>query len=72
MAAWQLLLTGLIGMIVGPLSVALLTDILFQDEARLNWSLAIASPILTVIGAAALWAARRRYRQLSSAPREVP
>jgi MFS family permease len=65
MAAWQLLLTGLIGMIVGPLSVALLTDLVFQDEARLNWSLAVASPVLTLIGAAALWAARRRYAVLN-------
>lgn len=62
MAAWQLLLTGLIGMVVGPLSVALLTDLVFRDESRLAWSLAIASPTLSIAGALALLAARGRFR----------
>lgn len=61
-AAWQLLLTGLIGMIAGPLSVAALTDLVFRDEARIGWSLAVSVAGFNLLGAALLAAARKPYR----------
>ncbi|MDJ0921662.1 MAG: MFS transporter [Henriciella sp.] len=72
-AAFQLLLTGLIGMVVGPLSVGLITNGLLQDEARINVALAIANPALTIVGGLLiLWAFRSYNRALDSVPSEAP
>ncbi|MDJ0978136.1 MAG: MFS transporter [Erythrobacter sp.] len=62
LAAFQLLLTSLIGMVTGPLIVGLLTEYVFQDPLRLNVALAITIPALNVIGAAFLFSALRPFR----------
>lgn len=53
-SAWQLVLTSLIGMTAGPLGVALLTDLVFQDEALLGYSLSVMSLLFGLSGAALL------------------
>jgi MFS family permease len=58
-AAYQLSLT-LVGATLGPFSVALLTDYVFRDEARLGHSMAIVSAIANPIAAFVLWLAWSR------------
>jgi len=62
-AAFQLLLTSLIGMISGPLIVGSLTQYVFADPDRIGWSLAITAPLLNLAGAALLASALPAYRK---------
>ena len=66
-SAASLLLTGLIGMLGGPLSVAILTDWVFRDELRVGWSLGIAAGGLSALGALFLWLARPAWRSAHAA-----
>lgn len=61
-AAFQMLITNLIGMVSGPLIVGLLTQYAFQDPARIGWSLAVTAPVLSVAGALLLLSALPAYR----------
>jgi MFS family permease len=60
-ALYQLSLT-LVGAIVGPFAVALLTDHLFGDELRLGHSMAIVSAVANPIAAYVLWRALKSAR----------
>ena len=66
-SAWQLLVTNTIGMIVGPLSVALITDIALGDPARVGISLAVTVGILSAAGGLAIFAAEKPYAKLFAA-----
>lgn len=50
MSAVYLLVTGLIGMIIGPAIVASLTDFVFQDDMKLYASLSIVHAVVAPIG----------------------
>lgn len=60
-AAWQLLITNATGMTLGPLAVALITDYVWQDTAKLGLSLSIVVGSLTVLGVLSVWSIRGRY-----------
>lgn len=62
-AAFQMLLTSLIGMVSGPLIVGMLTQYVFNDASKIGWSLAISAPVLSVLGALLLLSALPAYRQ---------
>ncbi|MEO1657728.1 MAG: MFS transporter [Pseudomonadota bacterium] len=61
-SAWQLLTTNTFGMITGPLSVALITDFVLGDPARVGISLAICVGLFNLLGAFLLWSVRRAYQ----------
>ncbi|MFO1457321.1 MAG: MFS transporter [Steroidobacteraceae bacterium] len=53
---------NLAGLMLGPLSVGLLTDRVFDDPARVGSSMALASAIFGILGIAALVMGFRHYR----------
>ncbi|MEA1015363.1 MFS transporter [Sphingosinicella sp. LY1275] len=62
-AALYYLLIGLLGMTLGPLSVALLTDFVFGTEG-LRWSLAVVAMTCAPIAGALFWNAARPHASL--------
>ncbi|MBY0303874.1 MAG: MFS transporter [Sphingomonas sp.] len=56
-ASLYYLTIGLVGLLLGPLSVALLTDQLFRDPLRLGWSLAIVCGVVQPVAAWLMWRA---------------
>jgi MFS family permease len=49
-AALYLFAVNILGLGLGPLIVALITDFLFADESALRYSLAIVGPVASFIG----------------------
>lgn len=66
-AAFALMITGLLSMIVGPVGVGAVTTYVFGDPAKVGVSLALMSVIFYAGGAACLLAARGPYRRVVSA-----
>jgi len=62
-SAWQLVITSLLGMTAGPLGVALLTDLVFQDEAMLGYSLCAMSLLFGLSGAVFLMTSVKPFRK---------
>jgi MFS family permease len=54
---------NIVGMGVGPLIVALITDFVFRDEARLGGSLIVATLILKPVILLLFWVCLRGYRE---------
>ena len=61
-AAFQLLLTSLIGMVAGPLIVGVLTEMVFKDGSKISYALALTGPVLSLIGGVLLLWALPAYR----------
>jgi len=53
---------NIVGMGIGPLVIALLTDFVFKDEARLGWSIVLASVIIKPIILTLFWLCLKAYR----------
>jgi MFS family permease len=67
--ALYIMLTTLVGLVVGPLVVGLMTDHLFQDPGDIKYSLAIVVGVPAPIMFTLLMIARRPYRALREAMR---
>lgn len=63
-AAFSLMITGLLSMIVGPVGVGAVTTYVFGDPQQVGVSLAIMSVLFYTSGAACLLAARSSYRRI--------
>ena len=61
-AAWNLMLTSLTGMAIGPLAVGAVTHRLFAADGRVGDSLALVSAVLGAVAVLALGFALPRYR----------
>lgn len=66
-AAFALMITGLLSMIVGPVGVGAVTTYVFGDPQKVGVSLAVLSILFYVSGAACLLAARGAYRRVIAA-----
>ena len=66
--ALYLFTINLIGLGMGPTSVALLTDYFFADEAMLRYSMAIIGFVACSLGLLLALFAAKRYRSLKQAP----
>lgn len=63
--------TNIIGAGLGPLIVALITQNLFHDKAKVGLAMAIATPVSALGAAAILWSARHAYaRAVAAGPSE--
>lgn len=72
-AAFALMITGLLSMIVGPVGVGAVTTYVFGDPQKVGVSLALMSILFYASGAACLIAARGPYRRaVSVAPTATP
>jgi MFS family permease len=58
-AAYYYLVIGLVGLLLGPLSVALLTDRVFGDPQKLGWSIALVCAVVQPLASLLLWKAWR-------------
>lgn len=54
---------NIVGMGIGPLVIALLTDFVFKDEARLGWSIVLASVIIKPFILTLFWLCLKAYRE---------
>lgn len=66
-AAVYVLVVGVIGLAFGPTSVALLTDYVFRDPARVGWSIGLVAAICAPLSAILLLKARAPYRAMVDA-----
>ena len=57
--------SSLVGLFLGPTSVALLTDNVFADPKTLRWSMSIVATLTGTVGVAALTLSRQAYRGLA-------
>jgi len=72
-AAIYVLVMGLVGLLLGPTSVALLTDYAFGDPMKVGYSISIVAAVTGPISAALLFFARRPYlRAIQTASQWVP
>jgi hypothetical protein len=69
-SAVYLAITGILGLSVGPLAVALLTDRVFGDPKAVNYSIAIVGGLFSVIGGLIFGCGARAFG--SSAMRNLP
>lgn len=61
--AVYLFIVNLIGLGIGPTSVALVTDYVFANDAKLRWSMLIVATLANLAAIAFLAAGRRAYRE---------
>ncbi|HXZ68257.1 MAG TPA: MFS transporter [Alphaproteobacteria bacterium] len=61
-SALYLFIINVLGTGLGPTVIATLTDVVFHDEAKLRYSLALSAGLVTWVPAACYWYARRHYR----------
>ena len=54
---------SIVGLTLGPLSVALLTDYVFEDPTRVGDSLAIVCAVVSPRSAVLMWSALRPFRK---------
>ena len=54
---------NVVGLVVGPTSVALVTNYYFQDESQLRYSLATVAAVVVVVGTALLFYNRPHFRR---------
>jgi MFS family permease len=66
-AALYYLVIGVIGLVFGPLTVAVLTDHVFANPLKIGWSLAIVTLAIQPLAAWSLWRARSGARLLTAA-----
>jgi len=57
-----LFLVNLLGLGLGPTIIALFTDYIFGDEAKLNYSIATVTVVFTLIAAVILLSGLQAYR----------
>jgi MFS family permease len=62
-SALYLFIINVLGTGVGPTFIAALTDVVFNDEAKLRYSLALAAAIVAPVPAACYFFVMRHYRQ---------
>lgn len=63
-SALLLFATNILGLVIGPTIVALLTDYVFVGDQYLNRSLALTSAVIAPLAAIILWRGLSAYRQL--------
>ena len=61
-SAIYLFIANVLGTGFGPTAIAMITDLVFHDEAQLRYSLVLAA-LFTWIPAACYWYARKPYRE---------
>jgi hypothetical protein len=61
----------MVGAGLGPLLVAMLTQHVFHDRAKVGVAMAIVTPIASVLGAVILASARQRYSRTIAMPDHV-
>jgi len=71
LTAFYLAVMNVVGNGLGPLTVALLTDRLFHDEAMLGTSMAISAAVLAPIGVLLCWIALKSYLPAVASAREA-
>jgi MFS family permease len=72
-AAIYVLCMGLIGLLLGPTSVALLTDYAFRDPMKVGYSISVVAAVTGPLSAALLFFARGPYRRaIETAGQWVP
>ncbi len=62
-AAVYYLVIGVLGLTLGPLFVALLTDYVFSEPSDVGYSLAVVAGILAPTSALVMWLGRREFRE---------
>jgi len=63
--------TNMVGAGLGPLIVAMLTQHVFHDRAKVGVAMAIVTPIASILGAVILASARQRYSRTIAMPDHV-
>lgn len=58
-----MLTVGIVGVSLGPILPAVLTDYVFRDEMALHYSLAVTSGIIAPLACVLLWIGMRDYRE---------
>lgn len=61
-SAVYLFIVNLIGLGIGPSSVAWCTDYLFHDDFKIHYSLAIASSVAGIVATVLLWSGMRHFK----------
>ena len=64
-SAMYLLVISMVGLFLGPPSVAALTDYVFQDEMMIRYSILTVTSIIGMIGVVILIAGRRHYHTMA-------
>lgn len=59
--AFYLLTISVLGYTVGPMVVALITDLVFQDEMKVGLSMAIVTAVAGPVSAIGFWLSRKKY-----------
>ncbi len=62
-SATYYLVVSVVGLSIGPISVALLTDKVFKDPTAVGWSIAVVAMIAVPISAVLLYLAGRNYQK---------
>ena len=62
-----LLTISILGYAVGPVAVALITDVVFQDDMQVGWSMAIVTLVVGPLAILLWMAARKALSKLASA-----
>jgi MFS family permease len=62
-SALLLFFTNLIGLALGPTVVAFFTDFVFQDDAKLNYSMALAAAIFAPMAAVVVYSGLKDFRR---------
>ena len=71
-ALYVFALTG-VGVSIGPLLVALVTDLVLRDEAQVGSAMAIVMAVMTSVAVLSLWTGRRPLREaIDAGPARVP
>ena len=63
--------TNMVGAGLGPLIVAMLTQHVFHDRAKVGVAMAIVTPVASILGAVILGSARQRYSRTIAMPDHV-
>jgi len=62
-AAIYVLVVGLIGLLLGPTSVAVLTDYVFRDPLKVGWSISVVAAVVSPLSVGLFIAAMSSYRK---------
>ncbi len=62
-SALYLFILNVLGTGLGPTLIATLTDVVFHDEAKLRYSLALSAALVAWVPAVCYWYARKHYRE---------
>jgi hypothetical protein len=61
----------MVGAGLGPLIVAMITQHVFHDRAKVGLAMAIVMPLASLLGAIILGSAQRRYARTTAPPEQI-